>query len=316
LEKCDFCLIIGSDLRSEASSLNLVIKKRVLEGSLQVGYIGPSIDMLYPYKHLGLGLDSLMLLVKGKHPFSVNLKKSKNLSIIIGERFNYANIYQLVSKLSGLKYLDSLNLVNINVLRTKSASIAFSEVGINSLKLTRKFDLLFLIGVDDVKFYRLSNPDSFIIYIGSHFSVYNLELADLILPASLFLEKDFTTINLENRIKVSKALRKISGDVRSEYFLLVVLISLLKNSSNLEELKKKYMFDQLFIKEYPFIAKNNFKIAEFLLGEVNNSTLRNEILGFHNVNFYEDNSVIRSSRNFKYCLNNLKKIQFKKKNVV
>jgi hypothetical protein len=76
------------------------------------------------------------------------------------------------------------------------------------------------------------------------------------------------------------------------------------------------MFDQLFIKEYPFIAKNNFKIAEFLLGGVNYSTLRNEILSSHNVNFYGDNSVIRSSRNFKYCLNNLKKIQFKKKNVV
>jgi NADH-quinone oxidoreductase subunit G len=316
LEKCDFCLIIGSDLRSEASSLNLVIKKRVLEGSLQVGYIGPSIDMLYPYKHLGLGLDSLMLLVKGKHPFSVNLKKSKNLSIIIGERFNYANIYSLVSKLSSLNYLDSLNLANINVLRTKSSSIAFSEVGINSLKLNKKFDLLILIGVDDLKFYRLSNPDSFIIYIGSHFSVYNLELADLILPASLFLEKDFTTINLENRIKTSKALRKVSGDVRSEYFLLLVLISFLNNNLNLGELKKDYMFDQLFIKEYPFIAKNNFKIAEFLLGGVNYSTLRNEILSSHNVNFYGDNSVIRSSRNFKYCLNNLKKIQFKKKNVV
>lgn len=316
LEKCDLCLILGSDLRSEASSLNLVIKKRVLEGSLQVGYIGPSIDMLYPYKHLGLGFGALMSLFKGKHPFSLNLKKSKNLSIIIGERFNYGNIYQLVSKLSSLKYLDSLNLANINVLRTKSSSIAFSEVGINSLKLNKKFDLLILIGVDDLKFYRLSNPDSFIIYIGSHFSVYNLELADLILPASLFLEKDFTIINLENRIKTSKALRKVSGDIRSEYFLLLVLISFLNNNLNLGELKKNYMFDQLFIKEYPFIAKNNFKIAEFLLGEVNNSTLRNGILGSRNFNFYEDNSVIRSSRNFKYCLNNLKKIQFRKKNVV
>merc|ERR1712224_442254 len=280
------------------------------EGSLQVGYIGPSIDMLYPYNHLGLGLESLISLVKGKHPCALGLKKSKNLSIIIGECFNYSDIYQLVYKLSSFKYLGNLKPSNINVLRTKSSSVSLSEVGIKSLKLNKKFDLLILIGVDDLKFYRLVNPDSFIIYIGSHYSVYNLELADLILPSSLFLEKDFTTINLENRIKVSKSLRKISGDVRSEYFLLLVLISFLNNKLNLGELKKKYIFDQLFIKEYPFIAKNNFKIAEFLIDKVNYSTLRNEILSSRVIDFYEDNSIIRSSRNFKFCLNNLKKVQF------
>ena len=316
LENCDFCLIIGADLRSEASSLNLVIKKRVTEGSLQVGYIGPSIDMLYPYNHLGLGLESLISLVKGKHPCALDLKKSKNLSIIIGECFNYSDIYQLVYKLSRFKYLDNLKPSNINVLRTKSSSVSLSEVGIKGLKLNKKFDLLILIGVDDLKFYRLVNPDSFIIYIGSHYSVYNLELADLILPSSLFLEKDFTTINLENRIKVSKSLRKISGDVRSEYFLLLVLISFLNSKLNLGELKKKYIFDQLFTKEYPFIAKNNFKIAEFLIDKVNYSTLRNEILSSRFIDFYEDNSIIRSSRNFKFCLNNLKKVQFRKKNVI
>ena len=143
-----------------------------------------------------------------------------------------------------------------------------------------------------------------------------IELADLILPSSLFLEKDFTTINLENRIKVSKSLRKISGDVRSEYFLLLVLISFLNSKLNLGELKKKYIFDQLFTKEYPFIAKNNFKIAEFLIDKVNYSTLRNEILSSRFIDFYEDNSIIRSSRNFKFCLNNLKKVQFRKKNVI
>ena len=316
LENCDFCLIIGADLRSEASSLNLVIKKRVMEGSLQVGYIGPSIDMLYPYNHLGLGVESLISLVKGKHPCALDLKKSKNLSIIIGECFNYSDIYQLVYKLSSFKYLDNLKPSNINVLRTKSSSVSLSEVGIKSLKLNKKFDLLILIGVDDLKFYRLVNPDSFIIYIGSHYSVYNLELADLILPSSLFLEKDFTTINLENRIKVSKSLRKISGDVRSEYFLLLVLISFLNNKLNLGESKKKNIFDQLFTKEYPFIAKNNFKIAEFLIDKVSYSTLRNEILSSRVIDFYEDNSIIRSSRNFKFCLNNIKKVQFRKKNVI
>merc|ERR1712187_884959 len=152
LKNCDFCLIIGSDLRSEASSLNLVIKKRVMEGSLQVGYIGPSTDMLYPYKHLGLGVESLIAIVKGKHPASLVLKKSKNLSIIIGERFSSSTIYSLVYQLSSFKYLDNLNFSNINFLRTKSSSISLSEAGINGLNSNSKFELLILIGVDDLNF--------------------------------------------------------------------------------------------------------------------------------------------------------------------
>merc|ERR1712187_717433 len=252
----------------------------------------------------------------GKNPASLFLKKSKNLSIIIGERFSSSTIYSLVSQLSSFKYLDNLNFSNINFLRTKSSSISLSEAGINGLNSNSKFDLLILIGVDDLNFYRSVNPDSFIIYIGSRYSVHNLESADLILPSSLFLEKDFTTINLENRIKVSKALRKISGDVRSECFLLLVLISFLDNSLNLGELKKKKIFDQLFTKEYPFIAKNNFKIAEFLIDKANYSTLTNETLSSSIINFYKDNYIVRSSRNFKFCSNNLKKVQFIKKNVV
>merc|ERR1711981_1417784 len=207
LKESDLCLIIGSDVRSECPTLNLLIKKQVMEGRLVVSYIGPSSDFSYPVNHIGLDIKSLISLFK-KHPFSVNLNQSKNPYIILGESFNSSNLFKLVYKL----------------------------VGLNSFK---KFDLLFLLGVNDLKSYRLANPDSFIIYVGSHYSVYNLEMADLILPSSIFIEKDFKVINLENIIKESKSLRKISGDIRSESFLLLVLISLFDNSLNLCQLEKK-----------------------------------------------------------------------------
>merc|ERR1712048_1139910 len=152
------------------------------EDSLKVGYIGPSIDCSYAFTHIGLDTSSLISLLKGKHPFSYELKKSKNPSIILGERFNHNNIYKLITKLSALGCLTSLKYSNIYPLRAYSSSV------------------------------------SFIIYIGSHYSVYNLEMADLILPSSVFIEKDFKVINLENVIKESKSLRQISGDIRSEWF--------------------------------------------------------------------------------------------------
>merc|ERR1712032_512470 len=92
---------------------------------------------------------------------------------------------------------------------------------------------------NDLKPYRLANPNAFIVYIGSHYSVFNLEMSDLILPSSIFLEKDFKVINLENIVKENKSLRKISGDIRSECFLLLVIISLFNDKLNNLNLKKQ-----------------------------------------------------------------------------
>jgi NADH dehydrogenase/NADH:ubiquinone oxidoreductase subunit G len=314
LTSCDYCLIVGSDLRSELPSLNLAIKNKVIEGSLVVHYIGPSVDLLYNYNHIGLGLECLLNLLQGKHPASLLFKKSKNPYIIVGEKFNQFNISKLIYSLADLNCLNNLQISNINTLRSKSASILFNELGINSLANLKKFDLLLLIGIDDLKPYRSSNPNSFIIYIGSHYSVYNLEMADLILPSSIFLEKNFTSINLENRVKSHKPLRKISGDTRSEWFILLIILSFFSKNNFY---KSKKNLNYLLGKEYPFIAKNNFKMAEFgsILSTIN-FTLNKELFSRNVFNFYEENYMIRSSKNFKFCLNNLKQVQFKKKNVV
>jgi hypothetical protein len=74
--------------------------------------------------------------------------------------------------------------------------------------------------------------------------------------------------------------------------------------------------DLLFGVEFPFIIKNNFKLSEFNINKVDNFTLRDTIFSRKIINFYQDNLVIRSSKNFKFCLDNLKQVKFKKKNVV
>jgi len=269
----------------------------------------------YKAKHLGLGVDSVVSLMKGQHPFSFRLKQAKDPCIILGEKFNSGNISQILYKVFDLDCLPNLKKSNISMLRTKSSSVSFSELGINSLKINKTFDILLLFGVEDLKSYRLMNPNSFIIYIGSHYSVYNLELADLILPASIFIEKDFKVINLENIVKESKSLRQISGDIRAEWFLLLVLSSFFSSDFNPSQLKKKVILNSLFLNDYPFIVKKNFKLAEFVISQAGNSIFKSEIFSRSVFNFYEDNSMLRSSKNFKFCLDNLKQSKFKKKNV-
>jgi len=316
LKKADLCLIIGADLRSESPTLNLMLKKQVTEGSLTVGYIGPSTDFSYSTSHLGLNVNSFISLLQGKHPFSIFLKKSKNPHIILGEKFASVNILDLTYNLVNSNLIPNLNSHNIHTLRSKSSSVGLSELGLNSLRFSKTFETLFLIGVDDLQPYRVSNPDSFIIYVGSHYSVFNLEMADLILPSSIFLEKDFKVINLQNIVKENKSLRKISGDVRSEYFLFLAIISLFNNKLDNLDFKKSRFLDCLFSQEYPFIFKKNFKLSDFNVYTSNKRLIRKEIFHRSIFNFYQDNYLLRSSKNFKLCLNNLKQVKFKKNNVV
>ena len=308
LKQSDVCLIIGSDIRSECASLNLFIRNQVIDGHLAISYIGPSLNLLYPATHLGLGLYTLVSIIKGNHPFCFHLKKAKHPYIIIGEKFNSSIISEIIYKLVNLECLYNLNYDNINILRSKSSSINFSELGINYLKISKNFNLIFLIGVDNIELYRLANPNSFIIYLGTHYTVDNLEMADLIIPSSLFIEKDFKVINLENVIKEGESLRKFSGDVRPEWYFILVLISFFDKNFYKLKLNKKSIFN-LFNKEYPFLLLNNIKIPEFFINSIHKYNLKNEIFTRNIFNFYKDNYITRSSKN-------LKGIKFEKKNVI
>ena len=313
LSKSDLCLVLGSNLRIESPNLNLLIGNYVKKGSLILGYVGPSLDLSYPATHIGLDSESVISLIKGTHPFCFYLKRAKNPYIIVGEKFNFSSIISYIYKLFNLGCLPNLKYSNISILRSKSASISFSELGINSLQIKKDFDILFLLGVNDLQPYRVLNPKSFIIYLGSHYSVNNLEMADLILPASIFLEKDFKVINFENVLKSSKSLRKISSDVRPEWYLLLVLIFLFKSDLNCLKLDKKNILNSLFTFEYPFLKCNLIHLPVYNILNFANSGIQKEIFNCKIFDFYRDNMLTRSSKNFKYSVNNFKQVQFKKK---
>ena len=86
---------------------------------------------------------------------------------------------------------------------------------------------------------------------------------------------------------------------------------------NLDYSNKKQIIDSLFMDQYPFIVKKNFKLSEFNIKKIENKiSLNKEIFSRTIFDYYQDNFIIRSSTNFKFCLDNLKQVKFKKKNVV
>jgi hypothetical protein len=94
----------------------------------------------------------------------------------------------------------------------------------------------------------------------------------------------------------------------------LVLISFF--DSNVVSLDRSSLFQNLFFNEYPFIVKKNFKLSEFTINKTESLTINKELIGHNIFDFYNNIAMIRSSKNFKFCSDNLKQVKFKKKNVV
>jgi len=82
LEEADAILLIGTDLRHEASLINARIRKSWLKGTVQVGLIGQPYDLTYDYAHLGVGPKALKDIKK--HAFKDVLKGAKKPAILVG----------------------------------------------------------------------------------------------------------------------------------------------------------------------------------------------------------------------------------------
>jgi hypothetical protein len=263
------------------------------DGDLILGYIGPGVNLNYELYNLGSSLKTLSLIIKGNHPFCRHLFFAKNPIIIIGENnFSFDLVSILFSKIYSLLNLD---FFKINYLANNFSSLSLSELGINQLTDIRHFDLLFLLGVEDLSIYRKKYKKSFIIYIGSHYSVDNLEMADLILPSSIFIEKNFSMINFERIFQQSKKIKTSLNDSRSVWFIFLTLFSFFKINYT------KELFFKNFKIEYPFLGKNNFKLPEYFIFNSTNNSFKYNLITRNSDCFYQDSFITKSSKNLKAC---------------
>jgi NADH-quinone oxidoreductase subunit G len=81
-----------------------------------------------------------------------------------------------------------------------------------------KFDVLFLLGVDEAKI-----PDGpFVVYLGTH-GDQGAHRADVILPGAAYTEKSGTYVNTEGRVQVANRAAFPPGDAREDWSILRAL---------------------------------------------------------------------------------------------
>ena len=289
----DLCLTIGTNIRFEASLLNVRIKKRSKVGNFTKASIGLSENCTYENISLGNSIDTLIQISEGKHIFCKKLAKSKSPCIILGssikKRLDSKSISKLIENLSNNINIVSDNWFGLNFLNTIPNSVANSILNINSknnINFNKK-KFIFCIGLDSYSniFKKFSN-NAFIV-AQTPYSDVCLKDTNLILPSTSFLEKESTFINLEGRIQKTNLAIKGPNLARNDVQILKTIFS--------DNLNRNIKFSTALLSNFEnnrisFIK--NLKTSRKIKKKVFKTSIKSVISNFFITNAITKNSLV------------------------
>jgi NADH dehydrogenase (ubiquinone) Fe-S protein 1 len=201
----------------EAAMVNARIQKTVRATQAKVGYIGPAADFNYDHQHLGKGVKTLIEIAEGRHPFCSALLNAKNPAIIVGaglfESGGMDTIFSAVETISKYAKIIRPDWNGFNVLLLSAAQAAALDLGLVRENCSVYPKFVYLMGADDVA---PIQPSAFIVYQGHHADK-SLHIADVILPAAAFSEKEGTYENTEGCVQQTFPAVPTIGDARDDW---------------------------------------------------------------------------------------------------
>lgn len=236
-EMADVILLVGTNPRVEAAMINARIRKAWMQRRVKVGVIGPTLDLNYPYQHLGAGTETLQDVADGKHAFAALLKNAKNPMIILGmgavTRSDGMAVHGLARKAAenlGMIREDwnGFNLLHTAASRMGALMLGFAPgkngldlAGIVEASAKGALDALYLLGADEFPVEKLGR-NTFVVYQGHHGDK-GASRADVILPGAAYTEKDAIFVNAEGRVQMTKQAVFPPGEAKEDWKIIRAL---------------------------------------------------------------------------------------------
>lgn len=237
----DLCLTVGTNVRFEASLLNVRIKKRIRRGQFIKASIGLANDYTYADLSIGNSLKTLISIAEGKHVFCRNLAKSRKPFIVIGmsvkKRLDSYSVSQLVNNLSKYTKIIDEEWLGINFLPLTSNYVGERLIGIkanNRIDVSKK-KFVYCIGMNyhENSFSKINVPvisnfffeKSFVVCQTPHSELCLKNYTNLLLPSTAFSEKEKTFINLESRVQKTSSAVKSLPFARDDSHIIETLFS-------------------------------------------------------------------------------------------
>ena len=304
IEESDLIFLIGANPRFEATILNARIRKAYLNNKTKVISLNNQGDLTYPYDFLDGKTQTIKDIIENNHEISKKILNSNKPMVVLGESFFtlksadflFSSLKEFLHKNN--KFKNDWN--PLNILTTDAGTVGNFDLDIlnndegliNDLN-NNKFEIVFLIGQDNLKF---KKNNEFVIYLGSHGDK-GAEAADIILPGAAYTEQSGHYTNLEGKIQKSFKASYPPGEAKEDWQIINELAELMNNRTlfNDKEELQSSMFNYLNIKKEK--QKTSY---------TNNKTHSNFINEFLEVKFkdyYFSNVIARSSKTMLDCNN-------------
>ncbi len=304
IEESDFIVLIGTNPRFEATMLNARIRKAYLKNKVKIVSLNDVGDLTYPYQSLDGKTQTIKDIFENKNALSKEIVNSQKPLIIFGESFLKSKSAKFLFSsfknflLNNNKFIDDWN--PFNFLPSDAATVGNLDLDIidPSNKLIKslnenKFDLVFLIGQDNLKF---NKKNEFVIYVGSH-GDNGAELADIILPGAAYTEQSGHYTNLEGKVQKAYKASYPPGDAKEDWEIINNLAEFMNNRklfNDRDELESS-MFNYINLKKEKQESPSNSK--------VNLSDFEDEFLKITYKDYYFSNVIARSSKTMLNCNN-------------
>jgi len=210
-EEADAILLIGTNLRWEASLVNTRVRKAIKRGA-KVFAIGPETELTYKVEWLG---DDLSIL--GNLPEAVTdaFGKAERPMVIVGGaalKGAHGAALGLVNSLNLVRDgWNGFNVVHMAAARMGGLMLGYaSKGGIADLHDAK---LAFFLGADECDFTKFTG---FKVFVGHH-GDRGAHHADVILPGASYAEKSGTFVNLEGRVQRGERAGFPPGDAREDW---------------------------------------------------------------------------------------------------
>lgn len=311
IEEADELLLIGCNPRYEASLVNTRIRKAVIENGLKVSSVGSDLDLTYDFNNLGKDADIIEKIASGKHEYAKRLKAAKKPMIIVGQgiakRGDAALLLGSIKKLADKYGVIAKDWNGLNVLQKAAARVGGLDIGFvpaekgkdtsSILKLADKGDIevVFLLGADEVDTKSLKK--AFVVYVGHHGDA-GAHVADVILPAAAYTEKDATYVNLEGRVQQTRRAAFPPGEAKDDWKIIAELAERCGFYHDYEELSDVRVALIKTVKHFAKIdALPNEKWQEIdSKGKLLKTPIASEF-----ENFYMTNPICRASKTMAAC---------------
>ncbi|MBB3860504.1 NADH-quinone oxidoreductase subunit G [Novosphingobium hassiacum] len=296
IEDADAVLIVGSMIRDEAPLLNTRLRKAVKKGA-KVFIVGPQWDPTYAATFLG---DDLAML--GNLPQSVTdaFGAAQKPAIImggaalgkgaLGAGLAFAEQFNLVRE-----GWNGFNVIHMAAARMGGLMLGYAQKGGIADLVAAAPKMVISLGADEVDFAKFAG--SMIVHIGHHGDK-AAHVADVILPAAAFSEKDGTYVNTEGRVQYAEAAVFPPGDARQDWTILRAMADALGVSVGFDS------FEQLraaMVAEVPALGVEGLADYGALPAAPAGARAEGVIAGYPIKDRYLTNAISRASPTLQRC---------------